>query len=112
VAVDPTGKAPGRGAYIGPSRECLRLALERKALERALDVTITPEARAAMEAELYKRRASCPWREAPASSGRDDNHGPARNRADRRATGDAAVEASDRPIERDAGRDPGAHGMR
>jgi predicted RNA-binding protein YlxR (DUF448 family) len=69
VAVDPTGKAPGRGAYIGPSRECLRLALERRALERALQTTISAEDRAALEAELYKRRASCPWREPASDAG-------------------------------------------
>lgn len=63
ITVDPRGKAPGRGAYIGPSRECLRLALERKALERALGVTLTEADRAQLEAELYKRRATCPWHE-------------------------------------------------
>ena len=60
VVVDLTGKAAGRGAYIGPSRECLRLALERRALERSLKVTLTDADRAGLEAELYKRRASCP----------------------------------------------------
>ncbi len=63
IAVDPRGKAPGRGAYIGPSRECLKLALDRKALERALGVTIGEAERALLEEELYKRRATCPWRE-------------------------------------------------
>lgn len=61
VVVDPTGKAAGRGAYIGPSRECLRLAFERRALERSLQVTLTDADRAGLEAELYKRRASCPF---------------------------------------------------
>ncbi|NUP98617.1 MAG: YlxR family protein [Armatimonadetes bacterium] len=63
ISVDWRGKAPGRGAYIGPARECLRLALERKALERALGVALGPEERAHLEAELYKRRATCPWHE-------------------------------------------------
>lgn len=63
VVVDWTGKAPGRGAYVGPARECLQRGLQRKALERALGVTIGAEDRAALEAELYKRRASCPWPE-------------------------------------------------
>lgn len=63
ISVDPKGKAPGRGAYLGPARECLRLALERHALERSLEVSLTPEQIAGLEAEMYKRRASCPWRE-------------------------------------------------
>lgn len=61
VRVDWTGKAAGRGAYIGPAQECLRRALERRALQRSLAVEITPEDRAELEAELYKKRPSCPW---------------------------------------------------
>jgi len=33
---DPTGKRPGRGAYVCVSVECVANALRRKALERAL----------------------------------------------------------------------------
>ena len=35
VSVDTTGKAPGRGAYVCRSRECLERAVKSKALERA-----------------------------------------------------------------------------
>ncbi|MCZ7600620.1 MAG: YlxR family protein [Gammaproteobacteria bacterium] len=63
VTVDWKGKAPGRGAYIGPARECLQLALQRHALERSLSVTLTEKDREHLESELYKRRASCPYRE-------------------------------------------------
>ena len=63
LSVDWRGKAPGRGAYIGPARECLQRALERKALERALEVTLTAADRELLEGELYKRRATCPWHE-------------------------------------------------
>ncbi|MCC7493062.1 MAG: YlxR family protein [Fimbriimonadaceae bacterium] len=63
LSVDPKGKAPGRGAYLGPARECLRLALERRALQRALGVELSAADTEMLEAELYKRRASCPWRE-------------------------------------------------
>ena len=63
IAADPSGKAAGRGAYIGPSRECLTLALQRKALERALGAPLSDADRAALEAELYTRRATCPWRD-------------------------------------------------
>ena len=63
VGIDPTGKAPGRGAYLGPARECLAKALERGSLERALNVTLSDAQRAALEAEMYPRRATCPWHE-------------------------------------------------
>lgn len=41
VVVDVTGKKPGRGAYICPSRKCLEMARKAKRLERALEVEIT-----------------------------------------------------------------------
>jgi predicted RNA-binding protein YlxR (DUF448 family) len=34
--VDPSGAAPGRGAYVHRTRECARAALARGALGRAL----------------------------------------------------------------------------
>lgn len=40
VAYDPTGKAPGRGAYICPDAECLRRAKKRNALARTLKVPV------------------------------------------------------------------------
>ena len=40
VLVDTTGKMPGRGAYLCPSKECLRKALKEKRLTRALRVEI------------------------------------------------------------------------
>ena len=33
---DPAGRAPGRGAHLHPTPECLALALRRKAFGRAL----------------------------------------------------------------------------
>ncbi|WP_226909266.1 YlxR family protein [Georgenia ruanii] len=38
VVVDPGRSAPGRGAWLHPSRECLNLALRRRAFPRALRV--------------------------------------------------------------------------
>ena len=35
IAVDETGKAAGRGAYVCPRRECLERAVKSRALERA-----------------------------------------------------------------------------
>ena len=33
---DPAGRAPGRGAHLHPTLECLELALRRRAFTRAL----------------------------------------------------------------------------
>ena len=37
ISLDFRGKAPARGAYVCPQAECLRRAIESKALERGLD---------------------------------------------------------------------------
>lgn len=39
-AIDRTGKAPGRGAYVCESAECLKKAQKTRALERALEAKI------------------------------------------------------------------------
>ncbi|HET7386615.1 MAG TPA: YlxR family protein [Nocardioidaceae bacterium] len=36
VVADPSGRAPGRGAHLHPTPECLDLALRRRAFPRAL----------------------------------------------------------------------------
>jgi predicted RNA-binding protein YlxR (DUF448 family) len=36
VVEDPTGRAPGRGAYLHDEPECRALALRKRSLERAL----------------------------------------------------------------------------
>ena len=38
VIPDPRGDAPGRGAHLHPTSECLELALRRRAFPRALRV--------------------------------------------------------------------------
>ncbi len=38
VAIDPTGKRAGRGAYLCAERGCWETALKRKAVERALKI--------------------------------------------------------------------------
>lgn len=43
VSVDLRGKAPGRGAYVCRSADCLKKALRSKAISRSLDVEIPPE---------------------------------------------------------------------
>ncbi len=52
IALDATGKANGRGAYLCPRVECLKLAVKRAALKRALGDTLPPEALAALEEEM------------------------------------------------------------
>ena len=39
-AIDRTGKAPGRGAYVCENAECLKKAQKSRALERALEAKI------------------------------------------------------------------------
>jgi uncharacterized protein len=39
VGYDPTGKAPGRGAYLCGQPACLETALRRQSIQRALKVT-------------------------------------------------------------------------
>ena len=54
VALDPTGKKSGRGAYVCQTPECVALALKQKKLERSLKTPIpdalAEELRAAAEA--------------------------------------------------------------
>ncbi|MBI3287676.1 MAG: YlxR family protein [Chloroflexi bacterium] len=55
VALDPTGKAGGRGAYLCPQRDCWELALDQKALGHALKTTLSPEVRQVLreQAQFY-----------------------------------------------------------
>ncbi|TCP58869.1 hypothetical protein EV586_10168 [Tumebacillus sp. BK434] len=43
VALDPTGKKAGRGAYICRKAECLTPARKKKALERSLKTSVSEE---------------------------------------------------------------------
>lgn len=43
VSVDLRGKAPGRGAYVCRSADCLKKALRSKALSRSLGAEIPPD---------------------------------------------------------------------
>ena len=55
ISLDFKGKAPGRGAYVCPSAECLKKAVKSRSLERALSAQIPAEVyerlREEMEAE-------------------------------------------------------------
>jgi uncharacterized protein len=50
VVYDPTGKAAGRGAYLCGQTACLDQAVRRRSIQRALKVTDTAAADAAVEA--------------------------------------------------------------
>ena len=43
VSLDLRGKAPGRGAYVCRSADCLKKALRSRAVGRSLGVEIPPE---------------------------------------------------------------------
>ena len=51
VQVDPTGKLPGRGAYLHDRRECWERAL-KGALAHALKTTLTVDDRARLEEHM------------------------------------------------------------
>ena len=43
AALDPGGRAPGRGAYLHRDVSCLEIARKKKALDRALRTAVGPE---------------------------------------------------------------------
>src|SRR5579884_3836953 len=43
VEVDRTGKKNGRGAYFCPAQECFELGRKKRALNHALEMTVSPE---------------------------------------------------------------------
>ena len=49
VALDPTGKSPGRGAYLCPSPECLRKARRQNGLSRSFKGRVVPAVYDALE---------------------------------------------------------------
>ena len=52
VSLDFKGKAPGRGAYVCHSADCLKKAIRAKALERAFSAAIPEEVYAGLEAQM------------------------------------------------------------
>ncbi len=49
VQIDPTGKRPGRGAYLCSNPACWQKAARSEALDRALRTTLTVEEREMIE---------------------------------------------------------------
>ena len=52
ISLDPTGKKNGRGAYLCPKMDCLKLARKQKRLERALGTSIPDAVYQTLEEEL------------------------------------------------------------
>ena len=52
AAVDPSGSAPGRGAYVHPDPACIDAAIARGALARGLRTGLSEEAAARLRSDL------------------------------------------------------------
>lgn len=52
IALDRTGRLPGRGAYVCPDPECLKKARKTRRLERVFSSAIPDEIYDALEKEL------------------------------------------------------------
>lgn len=50
--LDATGRKNGRGAYLCPSKECLRKAIKGKGLERSFKMAIPKEVYETLEKEM------------------------------------------------------------
>ena len=49
VTVDAASSLPGRGAWLHPDQQCLRVAIRRRAFARALRITGSPDTSAVVE---------------------------------------------------------------
>ena len=54
IVLDVTGRKNGRGAYICASMDCLKVARQRKGLERSLKVAIPTEVYESLEQEMSR----------------------------------------------------------
>ncbi len=52
VSLDPSGRKPGRGAYVCNSEACLARAIKQKQLERAFECPLSEETSNALKAAL------------------------------------------------------------
>lgn len=52
ISLDFKGKAAGRGAYICPSRDCLKKAIKAKSLEKAFSAQIPPDVYEQLEKQM------------------------------------------------------------
>jgi uncharacterized protein len=58
VAVDPTGSAPGRGAYLHPVPSCVEAAVTRGSLARALRAGVAADGAARLRDEIERETRS------------------------------------------------------
>ena len=54
ISLDPTGKRPGRGAYLCRDAQCLKLAKKSRRLERSFSCKIPEEVYQRLEEEMEK----------------------------------------------------------
>jgi len=52
ISLDPTGKSPGRGAYVCKNAECLNKAAGHKGLERSFKCAVPKEVYEKLKNEL------------------------------------------------------------
>lgn len=74
ISLDPSGKKPGRGAYLCRDAQCLRKARKSRRLERAFSCGIPDEVYGRMEEEIEEARQAA-QREALAQSAPRDEKG-------------------------------------
>jgi len=54
ISLDPTGKKPGRGAYICRQKECIELCLKHKAFNKAFEMNVGDQVYNQIKEELEK----------------------------------------------------------
>ena len=55
ISLDETGKKSGRGAYLCPDAECLKMAVKSRRLDRTLQCTVPEEVYRSLEEQLGKK---------------------------------------------------------
>ncbi|HEX2089205.1 MAG TPA: YlxR family protein [Actinomycetota bacterium] len=58
ISVDPSAKAPGRGAYVHPTDDCIRTAIRTRSVARALRTQILGDRTGSLIEEVIKARES------------------------------------------------------
>ena len=60
VEVDPTGKKPGRGAYLHRASACVEQGLRKGKLARALKVSLSPTDLSSLQTSLMGEAPASP----------------------------------------------------